>query len=66
MSKKKYDDAIEARDNYKTQFDTTSEKLKKFEGVDVDKIQKELTQLNLDLETERKNNRKKSTSFLMI
>lgn len=63
VSKKKYDDAIEARDNYKTQFDTTSEKLKKFEGVDVDKIQKELTQLNLDLETERKNNQKREEEY---
>lgn len=63
VSRKKYDDAIEAKDNYKTQFDTTSEKLKKFEGVDVDKIQQELTQLNLDLETERKNNQQREEEY---
>ena len=63
VSKKKYDDAIEAKDNYKTQFDTASEKLKKFEGVDVDKIQQELTQLNLDLETERKNNQQREEEY---
>jgi DNA repair exonuclease SbcCD ATPase subunit len=42
---------IEAeRDNYKSQLDTAHEALKKFEGIDVDKLQGEIQKLQKDLQ----------------
>lgn len=48
--KDKLTEIIGERDNFKEQLDTTQKTLKKFEGVDIDKLQGEITKLTGDLE----------------
>lgn len=48
-TKSEYDNAVTKRDEYKTSLDTVNEKLKEFEGVDVDDLKGQITQLQSDL-----------------
>lgn len=48
-TKSEYDNAVTKRDEYKTSLDTVNEKLKEFEGVDVDDLKGQITKLQDDL-----------------
>lgn len=48
-TKSEYDNAVTKRDEYKTSLDTVNEKLKEFEGVNVDDLKGQITQLQNDL-----------------
>lgn len=56
VSKDKYDSVVVDRDNYKNSFQTATDELKKFEGIeDPAKLQAEITRLNGDLTTQKTN-----------
>lgn len=48
-TKSEYDNAVTKRDEYKTSLDTVNEKLKEFEGVNVEDLKGQITQLQSDL-----------------
>lgn len=48
-TKADYDNVAEQRDNYKSQYDTVSGELRKFEGVDPEGLQNEIKRLQDDL-----------------
>lgn len=48
-TKAEYDKAIEQRDSHKTSLDEVNEKLKEFEGVDVNDLKGQITKLQDDL-----------------
>ena len=48
-TKADYDKVAEQRDNYKSQYDTVSGELKKFDGVDPEGLQSEIKRLRDDL-----------------
>ncbi len=54
VDKKKYDDAVIERDQYKKQLDTATETLKGFEGVDPDELTGKVDTLTSDLEEQKK------------
>lgn len=48
-TKAEYDNAVTKRDEYKSSLDTVNEKLKEFEGVDVEDLKGQITKLQGDL-----------------
>lgn len=48
-TKSEYDNAVAKRDEYKTSLDTVNEKLKEFEGVNVEELKGQITKLQDDL-----------------
>lgn len=48
-TKSEYDNAVTKRDEYKASLDTVNEKLKEFEGVDVDDLKGQIAKLQGDL-----------------
>lgn len=53
-TKSEFDNAVAKRDEYKSSLDTVNEKLKEFEGVDVNDLKGQITKLTADLENKDK------------